>query len=141
MSEVAELMFPHCYVCGQENARGLRIAFAAHPAGGCRAEYVARGEHVGWPEVIHGGLLFTLMDEAVAWAVIYAGFHGVTARAEARFREPVRVGTPLVVRGWLVDPPRRATRARAELRAGGDDGPLVAELDALMAITRDGPQR
>ncbi|HSK38813.1 MAG TPA: PaaI family thioesterase, partial [Arenibaculum sp.] len=104
------MSFPHCYVCGRDNTRGLHVSFSPHPAGGSRAEYVAREEHVGWPEVIHGGLLFTLMDEAVAWAVIYAGLHGVTAKAEARFREPVRVGTTLVVRGWLVDPPRRVTR-------------------------------
>ncbi len=138
MSDTGDRMFPYCYVCGQQNARGLQIPFEPHPGGGCRAEYVARDEHVGWPEVIHGGLLFTLMDEAVAWAVIGAGLHGVTARAEARFREPVRVGTRLVVRGWLVDAPRRVTRARAELREGAEDGPLIAELDALMAISRDG---
>jgi len=135
---MGEPMFPHCYVCGQQNARGLQIPFAAHPAGGCVAHYVARDEHVGWPEVIHGGLLFTLMDEAVAWAVIYAGLHGVTARAEAKFRAPVRVGTELVIRGWLNEAPRRVTRARAELRDGAEDGPVIAELDAIMAISRDG---
>ena len=140
MTDVGERMFPYCYVCGQENERGLQLRFEAHPGGGCRAEYVAREEHVGWPEVIHGGLLFTLMDEAVAWAVIVAGLHGVTAKAEARFREPARVGERLVVRGWLVDPPRRVTRARAELRAGSDEGRLIAELDAVMAITRDRPR-
>ncbi len=140
MTDVGERMFPYCYVCGQENERGLRVRFEAQPGGGCRAEYVARAEHVGWPEVIHGGLLFTLMDEAVAWAVIVAGLHGVTAKAEARFREPARVGERLVVRGWLVDPPRRVTRARAELRAGSDEGRLIAELDAVMAITRDRPR-
>ncbi|HSK10405.1 MAG TPA: PaaI family thioesterase [Vicinamibacterales bacterium] len=139
MPVVGEVTFPQCYVCGQENERGLKVRFSPHPAGGCRAEYVARAEHVGWPEVIHGGLLFTLMDEAVAWAVIYAGLHGVTARAEAKFRAPARVGMTLVVRAWLTEPPRRVTRARAELREAHEDGPLVAELDAVMAISKPRP--
>ena len=136
MSTIGEVTFPTCYVCGQENERGLKIPFRPHPAGGCLAEYTARPEHVGWPEVIHGGLLFALMDEAVAYAVVYAGLHGVTARAEAKFRRPARIGMKLVVRGWLVEPSRRVARARAELREGAEDGPVVAELDAVMAISR-----
>ena len=128
--------FPDCYVCGAANERGLHVSFSEHPVGGAFADYTARAEHVGWPEVIHGGLLFTLMDEAVAWAVIYAGLHGVTAKAEVRFREPVRVGMRLAVRGWLLDPARRLVKAKAEVREGGEDGRVVAEMDAIMAITR-----
>jgi acyl-coenzyme A thioesterase PaaI-like protein len=128
--------FPDCYVCGVANERGLHVTFSEHPGGGARAEYAARPEHVGWPEVIHGGLLFTLMDEAVAWAVIVAGLHGVTAEAEVRFREPVRVGMKLAIHGWLLDPGRRLVRARAEVREGGEDGRVVAEMDGVMAITR-----
>ena len=127
--------FPDCYVCGSANERGLHVSFSPHPSGGACAEYTARTEHVGWPEVIHGGLLFTLMDEAVAWAVIYAGLHGVTAKAEVRFREPARVGMKLFVRAWLIDPGRRLVRAKAEAREGSEDGRLVAELDAVMATT------
>ena len=130
------LSFPDCYVCGSANERGLHVWSSEHPEGGSRAEYDARPEHVGWPQVIHGGLLFTLMDEAIAWAVIYAGLHGVTAKAEVRFREPARVGMKLAVRGWLLNPGRRLVRAKAEAREGGDDGRVVAEMDAVMAISR-----
>lgn len=133
MPDTSDRSFPHCYVCGSANERGLQVPFSAHPGGGSRAEYTAREEHVGWPEVIHGGLLFTLLDEAVAWAAIYAGLHGVTAKAEVRFREPARVGMRLVVRGWLLDPGRRLVRGRAEAREGSEEGPVVAEMDAVMA--------
>ena len=69
----APTYFPNCFVCGSENPSGLHIPFRRLADGRSRAEYEARPDHVGWPEIIHGGLLFTLMDEAVAWAVIYAG--------------------------------------------------------------------
>jgi uncharacterized protein (TIGR00369 family) len=126
-----------CYVCGLENADGLRIPFRKDGEGASRAEYVARPEHAGWPSVIHGGLLFTLMDEAVAWACTYAGRRCVTAKAEARFREPARVGMPLVVTGRVTRVSSLALRARAEIRLGDDTGALVAELDAMMAVTRE----
>jgi acyl-coenzyme A thioesterase PaaI-like protein len=135
-------------VCGSENPEGLHIAFERAPDG-CRAEYLARPAHVGWPEIIHGGLLFTLMDEAVAWATIYAGRHAVTGKAEARFRAPAKVGMRLVVLGRVTQSSRRVLRAHAEIRQDSDTGPVISEMDALMAVAdidrmgtedSDGPQ-
>jgi uncharacterized protein (TIGR00369 family) len=136
VAERASDEYRGCYVCGVENDAGLRLPFRKDEGGGSRADYVARPEHAGWPGVIHGGLLFTLMDEAVAWACTYAGSRCVTAKAEARFRVPVRVGTPLVITGRVTHTTSRALRARSEIRAGDDNGPVIAELDAMMAIAR-----
>jgi uncharacterized protein (TIGR00369 family) len=137
----AELSFPQCYVCGSENPSGLHVTFARDGDAGCRAEYVARPEHVGWPGLIHGGLLFTLMDEAVAWAVCYAGLRGVTARCEVQFRRPVTVGASLVVTGRVVESSRRFVRTRAEIREAGPGSALAAELDARMYLTDVGRWR
>lgn len=131
-------VFPNCYVCGSANPAGLHVPFAPGADGGSRAEYVARAEHVGWPEIIHGGLLFTLMDEAVAWAMMYAGLHGVTAKAEARFRAPGRVGMRLVITGRVTTASRRAARTHAEIREGSDTGSIIAEMDAMMAVANVG---
>lgn len=128
-------VFPNCYVCGSENPSGLKIPFTRNADGSSRAEYVAKPDHVGWPEIIHGGLLFTLMDEAVAWAVMYAGLQGVTGKAEARFRSPARVGMRLVVSGRITESSRRAFRTHAEIREGSETGPVIAEMEALMAVT------
>jgi acyl-coenzyme A thioesterase PaaI-like protein len=126
--------FPNCFVCGSENPEGLHVRFERRPEGGCRAEYTAKPTHVGWPEIIHGGLLFTLMDEAVAWASIYEGRQAVTGKAEARFRVPGRVGRRLIVLGWVTSGSRRALKAHAEIREEEDTGPVICELDALMAV-------
>jgi uncharacterized protein (TIGR00369 family) len=131
--------FQGCYVCGADNLAGLRIAFREAPGGGSRAEYVARPEHAGWPGIIHGGMLFTLMDEAVAWACRLAGLRCVTAKAEARFRAPARVGMRLVITGRVTRTTSRALRAEAEIRDDSETGGLIAELEAMMAIADDGP--
>jgi uncharacterized protein (TIGR00369 family) len=125
-----------CYVCGTENVAGLQIPFRRHPGGGSRADYVSRPEHAGWPGVIHGGFLFTLMDEAVSWACRFAGSRCVTAKAEARFRAPARVGMALVVTGRVVTTTSRVLRATAEIRNGSETGEVIAEMDAMMAIVR-----
>jgi acyl-coenzyme A thioesterase PaaI-like protein len=127
-------MYPHCFVCGSENPNGLRVAFGPGPDGGCRAEYTPTADHVGWPDIVHGGLVFTLMDEALAWALCCAGMQGVTAKAEARFRQQVRVGDRLVVTGRVLERRRKVVRARAEVRRADNPDDLVAELEGTMFL-------
>ncbi len=127
--------FPYCYVCGSENPRGLHIAFERDGPDGCRAQYCPPPEHCGWPGMIHGGLLFTLMDEAVAWALVYAGLRGVTARGDVRFSAPARVGTPLVVSARMLSQHGRLVKARAEIREADRGDAVIAELTTTMYLT------
>lgn len=135
MSDSSLLDFPNCFVCGSDNPTGLHVRFARDGEQGCRAEYTAHGDHVGWPGLMHGGLLFTLMDEAVAWAVCYAGLRGVTGKAEVQFRRPVTVGSRLTITGRVLDQARRALRVRAEIRRTDNPAELVADMDAMMVLT------
>jgi acyl-coenzyme A thioesterase PaaI-like protein len=92
-----------CYVCGPDNARGLQVAFLADGAHGSRALYTARPEHEGWPGLLHGGVTFSLMDEALGWAVHFQGLYGVTARIDTRFRRPIPIGMRVVIKAWTID--------------------------------------
>lgn len=132
---MSELDFPGCFVCGDDNASGLHVKFARDGEEGSRAEYLVDDEHVGWPGLMHGGLLFTLMDEAVAWAVIFAGLHGVTGKAEVRFRRPATVGARLAITGRIVERARRTVKARAEITRVDEPGHLIADMEATMVLT------
>lgn len=126
--------FPLCYVCGSDNPKGLHATFERDGDRGCRATYVVEAEHVGWPNLMHGGLLFTLMDEAVAWALIFAGHRGVTAKAEVRFRRPANVGDTLVIKATAADAQRRFVRTFAEIHRMDRPDEIIADLDATMAL-------
>jgi acyl-coenzyme A thioesterase PaaI-like protein len=123
-----------CWVCGPGNRSGLKVSFTPHGDNGSRAEYVARAEHGGWPGVLHGGLLLALMDEALGWSLYFHGAGGLTARFDARFRQPVPIGSNLVVRAWTIERRGRLVKARAEVRMNTDEGALVAEADASMFV-------
>ena len=123
-----------CYVCGPENASGLHVPFVSDGAHGSRAAYTARAEHCGWPGLLHGGVVFALMDEALAWACYFQGLYGVTARVQARFRQPIPSGTKLIIRAWTLERNRRLVNARAEIRLEAEGEPLVAEATATMYL-------
>ena len=135
VSDAFSLDFPQCFACGADNASGLHVRFTRNGDRGCRAEFVAGASHVGWPNLMHGGLIFTLMDEAVAWALAYEGLRGVTGKAEVRFRLPVNVGDRLAIEASVVERSRRLVRARADVRKADATDDIVADMDATMVLT------
>ena len=123
-----------CYVCGPQNPLGLQVKFVPDGEKGTRAEYTARAEHCGWPGLLHGGISFALMDEALAYALYMQGLYGVTAKVETRFRAPIAVGSELIVRAWTLEQRRNLVDARAEIRLRQDGEPLVAVCTATMYL-------
>jgi acyl-coenzyme A thioesterase PaaI-like protein len=134
-----------CYVCGPDNARGLQVAFLTDGARGSRALYTARSEHEGWPGLLHGGVTFSLMDEALGWAVHFQGLYGVTARIDTRFRRPIPIGMRVVIKAWTIDQRRRIATARAEVRAEvraeAEGQALLAEADATIFLQESENQK
>lgn len=93
-----------CFACGPENEIGLHLHFESDGEDGVRSSAVLRPEFQGWRGIAHGGVALSLLDEAMAHAAGAAGHRGVTASMNARFRNPVPLGTPLDIRGrvkWM----------------------------------------
>jgi uncharacterized protein (TIGR00369 family) len=121
-----------CFVCGVDNPVGLRVRFAPHGAQGSRACYRARAEHAGWDGILHGGVIFALMDEALGWSLYFQNIAAVTARVETRFHLPIPVGASLVVTARVIKQRRRLFEAHAEIRIDGAGNTLLAESAATM---------
>jgi uncharacterized protein (TIGR00369 family) len=123
-----------CYVCGPDNPLGQRVPFSPNGEQGSQARYTALSEHAGWSGILHGGVTFALMDEALGWSLYYQSLPAVTARVETRFHKPISVGTKLIVKAWVVKRQRRLFVARAEIRIDGSEATLLAEADAAMYL-------
>ena len=96
----------NCFACGTLNAGGLGLVLHVEPGRSwCDATLDSRFE--GWERVIHGGILCTILDEVMAWALVGEDNWGVTARMAVDFRRPVLVGTPIHAEGWITHSRRR----------------------------------
>jgi uncharacterized protein (TIGR00369 family) len=113
-----------CFVCGRDNPIGLKVVFAED---GDRvvAQFTPREEHQGYPGLIHGGLLSTLLDEVLARTVFFDGFWSVTVEMEIRFHHPVAIGERVSIMGEVVRRRSRMLEAHGEIRL--EDGTLAAE--------------
>ncbi len=88
-----------CFVCGQDNPHGLRLTFAYPEAGRAETELVIPERFSGWARLTHGGLLATLLDEAMAHACLNMEGNAVTVELSVRFLKPVEVGQSVRVSG------------------------------------------
>jgi acyl-coenzyme A thioesterase PaaI-like protein len=81
----------HCFVCGPHNAIGLQLSFEV--AGErCTGRYTSQVDHAGFDGVTHGGIVFSVLDDAMANWFFLQGARGYTAKAEIRYRAPMPIG-------------------------------------------------
>lgn len=124
-----ELYDQYCFACGRQNPMGLQLRFA-RVDGGVRARYAPRPEDAGFPGVLHGGVLVTLLDEAMAWAMYAEAYAlGVTAKMDVRYRRAARLDDTLVLTARVA----RVRGRRIEVNASidSDSGERLAEAAAL----------
>ena len=119
-----------CYGCGSENSHGLKMRFRLEN-GRAVAEFTPPDYLQGYPGLVHGGGIATMLDEAMGWAVYEQGNWALTARFGMRFRAPVLLGEQLTVSGWVSRDRGRFLEMRAELRSSG--GALLTEADGIFA--------
>lgn len=119
-----------CFVCGKRNPDGLRLDFHLEGERGVRTSFTPPKKFQGWRDLVHGGIIATILDEVMVNVVYLRGSPAVTGRMALRLRRPARVGERLTFRAEIVKETGRAAevRARAEL----DDGTLIAEATGLV---------
>jgi len=148
----------NCFVCDPTNRHGLRIPFFHDDeAGVVVAEFRLGPELSGAPQYAHGGVLLSILDEAMAWAAIaLAGRFAVVQSTATTFHRPVRVDdlhrveatvhehtdTAVTARAFIADAAaRRCADGRARLVvlstavAGDAIGPVAgADLSYLRPV-------
>lgn len=125
-----------CFGCGSDNPLGLGLKFR-QVNDGARAEFQPRPEYQGWDNMLHGGILLTMLDETLAYAALFAVGPAVTAQITARFRRPAPMDRRYVLSGRVTR--HRLGMIEAHATIADDDGRGYAEADAkFMAIRTSG---
>ena len=96
----------HCFGCGTLNTHGLQMTLHLEPARSWTTLELDR-HFEGWEGVAHGGIVCTILDEVMAWALVAEDNWGVTARIAVAFRKPVSIGQAIRADGWVTRSRRR----------------------------------
>ncbi len=120
-------------MCGVKNPYGLHMTFYESGLGEVVAEYTVPEKFQGYPGIVHGGIIASMLDE-VTGRVFMGGDPPrfmVTARLSIRYRKPVPIGKLLRMTGRIKADNGRVCTSTGELR--DEDGQLLVEADAVLA--------
>jgi len=99
---VAAAHHDQCFGCGAANAHGLQLRFAPEGEDAIAAEVRFDERHLGPPGLVHGGLIATVLDEALAQWPPRLELLALTTELSVRYERKVRPGTPLRVTARVV---------------------------------------
>jgi len=91
-----------CFGCGEKNPFGLKLKFNVKEDG-VETRFTPKEYHQGYKGIMHGGIMATLLDEALAWAAHAHGIKGVTAELEIRFKKPVNTGEEIKIEAKILN--------------------------------------
>jgi len=129
-----------CFGCGAANAQGLRLEFDIHSGAEESSVTELRATSVvnlgrtfeGHPGYLHGGIIATLMDEAMSKLSYPLGVRAMTRHMEVDYLRPAPVDVPLQLMGRHIRREGRKLFNSAELRNA--EGTLLAEAIGLFIV-------
>jgi len=115
----------HCFACGKDNPEGMGLKFlfdeGSHRAW-CRVKLPRK--YQGPPGHAHGGIVATLLDEAMGKVNKLRSVVALTSSMAVEFLKPVPLGTHLIVEGTEHDVQGRRHFNAAEIR--NEQGDVLA---------------
>jgi uncharacterized protein (TIGR00369 family) len=114
-----------CFGCGKDNADGMRLRFTLdeeHRRFVCRFKLSKR--YVGPPGHAHGGVIATILDEAMGKVNKLRHVIALTSEMTVNYLKPVPLGQPLLAIGR-----ERYVRGRVHVNEGeivNEDGVVLA---------------
>lgn len=115
----------YCFACGEENPCGLKLSFD-YIDGKITAEFTPAKINQGYKDITHGGIITTVLDEAMIQAAIAEGVNPVTAEITIRFKRPLMVDEKTIVEAEIIKKGSRLIEGYARLFRESD-GAVIAE--------------
>jgi len=128
-----------CFVCGLENPVGLHLSFYETGPGEVTVDFTPSDHYQGYPGVLHGGIVASILDEAAGRAHmgIFPPRFMFTAKLEVKYRKNIPIGKPLKIIG-------KAGKDRGRMAEGwsgiyNQEGELLAEANVLLVDVPNPP--
>lgn len=112
-----------CFACGEKNPAGLKLKFKFEGES-IKTRFNFQKIHQGYKNIVHGGFIALILDEAMGNLIYRCGKRGITAQLELRIKQPTFVGQTLYFTAWIEKEDEKIIYAKAEARRR--DGLLVA---------------
>lgn len=122
----------NCFVCGRHNQAGLKMDFYDDDKDTVCSIHIIDKRFEGYPGIVHGGILATILDEAVG-RVAMAGDHHrfmMTVNMKVQYRLPIPVDTEVKVIAKAIRIRGRIGKAHGQIML--PDGAVACEAELTL---------
>jgi len=124
--------YTNCFVCGKSNPIGLNIVFF-RDQDKIKAEFIPESKHQGFKGIVHGGILFSILDEIMGrTAIITRSVMTMTVEINIKYRKKAQIGEKIFFTAHMTQDLGRMIEAQAEARLV--DGTLLTEAKGKFII-------
>ena len=123
-----------CFGCGQANPVGLRLEFSKSVEGAVQSDAVISDQYEGPRGYVHGGIIATLLDEAMSKANRAQGVTAMTRQMQVEYLLPVPSGAPIRIEGRVTRIEGRKHWTKASIQNA--DGTILAQATGLFIAIR-----
>jgi uncharacterized protein (TIGR00369 family) len=116
-----------CFGCGPANPAGLHLDFLVAEDQSVVCLPTVADTFEGPPGLLHGGIIATLLDEAMSKAVRVRGLTAMTRQMEIDYLRPIPSATPIRIDGRIV---------RSEGRKHWTEARIVSEKSTALATAK-----
>lgn len=109
------LMDNRCFACGSDNPIGLHLDIR-ESRDSVYAKIKLSSVFQGYQQLIHGGIVSTILDEMAVWAAFKKGKKAVTAELNVRIKKPMISETEYVAMGKVINIKYNLIIAQAEIK-------------------------
>uniref|UniRef100_A0A7V3ZWH1 Acyl-coenzyme A thioesterase THEM4 n=1 Tax=candidate division WOR-3 bacterium TaxID=2052148 RepID=A0A7V3ZWH1_UNCW3 len=122
----------YCFACGKKNPIGFQLSIW-ETGNGVKTEFIVKKEFEGYKDIVHGGIVATLLDEMIAWACRKKGYQAVTAELTVRYKKPMVINQKYFAFGEIKKIHHRLIIGESKIVDESDN--LIAFAQAKMYIT------
>jgi len=119
----------YCFVCGKSNQSGLQLDFRKEEDK-VVAEFFPQKSHQGFKDIVHGGIISAVLDEAMVKAVLSLGIEAVTAEITVRLKTPLFMGEKAFIEANIKKMGNRLIETSSLIRK--EDNTVIAEAKAKL---------
>ena len=122
-----------CFGCGHDNPAGLKIEIFRDPENAARliGVFQARAHMNGFPNITHGGAIYTALDCLASWtptllrSATKAAW--VLRSSEMRYRLPAHTGMSVSLAAWIVEETTPWKPLVVQAQARNPEGKILSE--------------
>ena len=116
---ICNRVHPDCVVCSDSNENGLHLKFMVSDDGSVSAGFECTESLQGYPGILHGGVITTILDGAMGHCMFARGLTAVTVEMTTRFKLPVKTGQGATVHARITRSSHPLYLLEAEIIQGG----------------------